>query len=250
MFELSTQKWKEIFRAIFWREKLWVFMWSRKDCRVSQFALSSLTFTFILIDSTKTADLARCEIVVCVNICATISTRACRRFAPKNTLRQPINTEPKFMRFSLCFFFSFTFYFLSTRICCMRIFATLHHSNKKITSAHGYSVYNAYASYNPVSRRDSELASLSSGRTDSDTMSISSMSTWVDFYLVFLLSIFFFTHISWFFYWLWNCARLLNEGFDGICFFFLLCFAAMDDLNDVITIIIIARWSERWFATI
>lgn len=44
-------------------------------------------------------------------------------------------------------------------------------------SAHGYSVYNNYAPYNPVSRRDSELASLSSGRTDSDTMSISSMST-------------------------------------------------------------------------
>lgn len=42
---------------------------------------------------------------------------------------------------------------------------------------HGYSVYNNYAPYNPVSRRDSELASLSSGRTDSDTMSISSMST-------------------------------------------------------------------------
>lgn len=35
----------------------------------------------------------------------------------------------------------------------------------------GYSVYNAYSSYNPVSRRDSELASLSSGRTDSDTKS-------------------------------------------------------------------------------
>ncbi|XP_053660845.1 axin [Anopheles marshallii] len=41
----------------------------------------------------------------------------------------------------------------------------------------GYSVYTAYASYNPVSRRDSELASLSSGRTDSDTMSLSSIST-------------------------------------------------------------------------
>lgn len=42
---------------------------------------------------------------------------------------------------------------------------------------HGYSVYTNYASYNPVSRRDSELASLSSGRTDSDTMSLSSIST-------------------------------------------------------------------------
>ncbi|XP_050068825.1 axin isoform X1 [Anopheles maculipalpis] len=41
----------------------------------------------------------------------------------------------------------------------------------------GYSVYTNYASYNPVSRRDSELASLSSGRTDSDTMSLSSIST-------------------------------------------------------------------------
>ncbi|XP_058129243.1 axin [Anopheles coustani] len=41
----------------------------------------------------------------------------------------------------------------------------------------GYSVYTAYAPYNPVSRRDSELASLSSGRTDSDTMSLSSIST-------------------------------------------------------------------------
>uniref|UniRef100_A0A182J0N8 Uncharacterized protein n=1 Tax=Anopheles atroparvus TaxID=41427 RepID=A0A182J0N8_ANOAO len=41
----------------------------------------------------------------------------------------------------------------------------------------GYSVYTAYAPYNPVSRRDSELASLSSGRTDSDTMSHSSIST-------------------------------------------------------------------------
>ncbi|XP_053679618.1 axin isoform X2 [Anopheles nili] len=41
----------------------------------------------------------------------------------------------------------------------------------------GYSVYTAYASYNPVSRRDSEMASLSSGRTDSDTMSLSSIST-------------------------------------------------------------------------
>ncbi|KAG5681122.1 hypothetical protein PVAND_010582 [Polypedilum vanderplanki] len=40
-----------------------------------------------------------------------------------------------------------------------------------------HKVYNNYAPYNPVSRRDSELASLSSGRTDSDTMSISSMST-------------------------------------------------------------------------
>lgn len=46
-----------------------------------------------------------------------------------------------------------------------------------LCSVHGYSVYNNYAPYNPVSRRDSELASLSSGRTDSDTMSISSMST-------------------------------------------------------------------------
>ncbi|XP_055550242.1 axin isoform X1 [Wyeomyia smithii] len=36
--------------------------------------------------------------------------------------------------------------------------------------AHGYSVYMNYASYNPVSRRDSELASLSSGRTESDKM--------------------------------------------------------------------------------
>uniref|UniRef100_A0A2M4AJ58 Putative regulator of g protein n=1 Tax=Anopheles triannulatus TaxID=58253 RepID=A0A2M4AJ58_9DIPT len=43
--------------------------------------------------------------------------------------------------------------------------------------ARGYSVYTAYAPYNPVSRRDSELASLSSGRTDSDTMSLSSIST-------------------------------------------------------------------------
>lgn len=42
-----------------------------------------------------------------------------------------------------------------------------------IHSAHGYSAYNAI-SYNPVSRRDSEMASMSSGRTDSDTMSIAS----------------------------------------------------------------------------
>lgn len=41
----------------------------------------------------------------------------------------------------------------------------------------GFSVYTKYASYNPVSRRDSEQASLSSGRTDSDTMSLSSIST-------------------------------------------------------------------------
>ncbi|XP_021709960.1 axin isoform X1 [Aedes aegypti] len=37
---------------------------------------------------------------------------------------------------------------------------------------HGFSVYTKYASYNPVSRRDSELASLSSGRTDSDKVSL------------------------------------------------------------------------------
>nr|XP_029736142.1 axin-like isoform X1 [Aedes albopictus]XP_029736143.1 axin-like isoform X1 [Aedes albopictus]XP_029736144.1 axin-like isoform X1 [Aedes albopictus]XP_029736145.1 axin-like isoform X1 [Aedes albopictus]XP_029736146.1 axin-like isoform X1 [Aedes albopictus] len=37
---------------------------------------------------------------------------------------------------------------------------------------HGFSVYTNYASYNPVSRRDSELASLSSGRTDSDKVSL------------------------------------------------------------------------------
>ncbi|XP_058061545.1 axin isoform X1 [Anopheles bellator] len=37
-------------------------------------------------------------------------------------------------------------------------------------------VYTAYAPYNPVSRRDSELASLSSGRADSDAMSLSSIS--------------------------------------------------------------------------
>ncbi|XP_039453523.1 axin isoform X1 [Culex pipiens pallens] len=41
----------------------------------------------------------------------------------------------------------------------------------------GFSVYTKYSSYNPVSRRDSEQASLSSGRTDSDTMSLSSIST-------------------------------------------------------------------------
>lgn len=36
----------------------------------------------------------------------------------------------------------------------------------------GQSVYTNYASYNPVSRRDSELASLSSGRTNSDKVSL------------------------------------------------------------------------------
>lgn len=45
------------------------------------------------------------------------------------------------------------------------------------SSTHSAYNINNYAPYNPVSRRDSELASLSSGRTDSDTMSISSMST-------------------------------------------------------------------------
>lgn len=44
----------------------------------------------------------------------------------------------------------------------------------------GYSVYShphaAYSSYNPVSRQDSEQQSMSSGRTDSDTMSMSGSS--------------------------------------------------------------------------
>uniref|UniRef100_U5ER69 Putative axin n=1 Tax=Corethrella appendiculata TaxID=1370023 RepID=U5ER69_9DIPT len=37
--------------------------------------------------------------------------------------------------------------------------------------SNGFSVYNSYASYNPVSRRDSELASLSSGHADSVILS-------------------------------------------------------------------------------
>ena len=51
------------------------------------------------------------------------------------------------------------------------------HKIKNACRSTGFSVYTAYASYNPVSRRDSELASLSSGRTESDTMSMSSIST-------------------------------------------------------------------------
>lgn len=42
---------------------------------------------------------------------------------------------------------------------------------------HGFSVYTNYSSYNPVSRRDSELASLSSGRTDSDKVSLPTSSS-------------------------------------------------------------------------
>lgn len=89
-----------------------------------------------------------------------------------------------FMSFSV--FFSFSF--LAWRFAC-KLWNHKHtksHTSKKI-SAPGYNTaYNAYNSYNPVSRRDSELASLSSGRTDSDTMSISSMSTtWVMSFLFF-----------------------------------------------------------------
>lgn len=95
------------------------------------------------------------------------------------------------MCFSFLFFFHIVF-IINNLLHAMPCWFTLkpafatRHANTKITtssSAHGYSVYNAYASYNPVSRRDSELASLSSGRTDSDTMSISSMSTWVEVFL-------------------------------------------------------------------
>ncbi|XP_063708556.1 axin [Culicoides brevitarsis] len=41
---------------------------------------------------------------------------------------------------------------------------------------HNVSAYTGYSSYIPVSRRDSEIQSMSSGRTDSDTMSLSGMS--------------------------------------------------------------------------
>jgi hypothetical protein len=84
------------------------------------------------------------------------------------------------MRFLYVFFFLFILFF-NDLLHARRELPVTYTKNITIDrtsnySAHGYSVYNAYASYNPVSRRDSELASLSSGRTDSDTMSISSMS--------------------------------------------------------------------------
>lgn len=105
-----------------------------------------------------------------------------------------------FYSFSFLLFFStrflwvfciFLFSFLAWRFACnlWNITYTQNHTHQKI-SAPGYNTaYNAYNSYNPVSRRDSELASLSSGRTDSDTMSISSMSTtWVMSFLFFHFS--------------------------------------------------------------
>lgn len=69
------------------------------------------------------------------------------------------------------------------RLCHSRNLPTMHTWTSNY-SAHGYNAF-IHASYAPVSRRDSELASLSSGRTDSDTMSISSRSTWVLVVLVF-----------------------------------------------------------------
>ena len=109
----------------------------------------------------------------------------------------------------------------------------IHNHAPSNYSAHGYSVYNAYAPYNPVSRRDSELASLSSGRTDSDTMSISSMSTWVDRFSFFVSFKFSFKRLKEF-------SNFLN--------FHIFHFTVMDDHRDeASTIIIKAQWSGDWF---
>lgn len=82
--------------------------------------------------------------------------------------------------FSLQFCFILFYYIfisLFSTICCMWCLWILSKiPTLESCSTHGFSAYTNYAHYNQVSRRDSEQASLSSGRADSDTMSISSMS--------------------------------------------------------------------------
>lgn len=58
---------------------------------------------------------------------------------------------------------------------CLFNYFIIHSCMLRVHNVSG-SAYTGYQSYIPVSRRDSEIQSLSSGRTDSDTMSLSGVS--------------------------------------------------------------------------